>query len=154
MSADKSVSAGKTITAAQRKPHSSLCKQERRRCLGQWPSSFHLLLDLILCHRATYKNTTRKNTVLPGAQRSLWAQVRPAHFFKFLEQAGHSQSHQDTRTKDQIGTGSFWLLSAPQSWTCATVLHIKILPRKNLSPRNTDTALKEGQTTVRDSKTS
>ena len=42
-------------------------------------------------------------------------QVRPPLLLKFLAQEGPTQSHQDTGTKEQPGTGSFWFLSAPQS---------------------------------------
>ena len=51
---------------------------------------------------------------LPGMPIYLRGQVRPPLLFKFLAQEGPSQSHQDTGTKDQPGTGSFWFLSVPQ----------------------------------------
>ena len=44
---------------------------------------------------------------LPGVPTHLRARVRPPLLFKFLAQEGPSQSHQDTGTKDQLGTGSF-----------------------------------------------
>jgi hypothetical protein len=36
---------------------------------------------------------------------------------------GTHQSHQDTGTKEDRGTGFFWVPSVPQSWPCATALH-------------------------------
>jgi hypothetical protein len=71
--------------------------------------------------------------------RHLWAQVWPPLLYKFLAQEGPSQSHQDTGTKNQLGTESFWSLSVPQSWPCITVVHPQIPPRENWSSRNTDT---------------
>ena len=62
------------------------------------------------------------------------------------------------RTKDQLGTGSFWFLwptqsqrdtgakagslqfpSVPWSWPCATTFHTQIPPGENWSPRSTKT---------------
>jgi hypothetical protein len=56
-------------------------------------------------------------------QTHLWAQVRPQLLLKFLAQEGPTQNHQDTGTKKQLGTGSFWFSFAPLSWPCATALH-------------------------------
>ena len=52
---------------------------------------------------------------VPGLPTHLQAQVRSPLLFKSLAQEAPSQSHQDTGTKDHLGTGSFWSLSAPQS---------------------------------------
>ena len=43
---------------------------------------------------------------LPGTLTHLRTQVRPPLLFKFLAQEGPTQSHQDTGTKEQQGTGS------------------------------------------------
>ena len=77
----------------------------------------------------------RERAGLPGVPTHLWAQLRPSLLFKFLVEEGPSQSHQDTGTKDQLGTGSFWFVSAPQSWPCTTALHTQIPPGENWSPR-------------------
>jgi hypothetical protein len=69
----------------------------------------------------------------------LRAQVRPPFLLEFLAQEGPAQSHQDTGTKEQPGTGSFQFQSAPQSWPCATALHTQILPKESWPPRSTDT---------------
>ena len=52
---------------------------------------------------------------------------------------GSFQNHQDTETKEQPGTGSFWFPSALRSWPCTTALHTQIPPGENWSPRSTDT---------------
>jgi hypothetical protein len=72
---------------------------------------------------------------LAGVPTHFQAQVRPTLLFKFLDHEGPSQSHQDTGTKDQLGTGSFWSLSPPQSWPCNTPLHTHVPPWENYSPR-------------------
>ena len=76
---------------------------------------------------------------LPGVLTHLWTQVRPPVLLKFLVQEGPTQNHQDRGTKEWWRTGSFWFLSAPLIWPCATVLHTQILPGENWSPRSTDT---------------
>jgi hypothetical protein len=62
-SADRPMSTGRTTTAAQRNLPRTLRTQELRSCVGQESSSFCLHLELILCHRATYTNTTRRELV-------------------------------------------------------------------------------------------
>ena len=57
------VSTGKTITSAQRDLPGVLRTQELRSSLGQEPSGLRLHPELILCHRATYTNTARRELV-------------------------------------------------------------------------------------------
>jgi hypothetical protein len=90
------------MTTAERNPPGTLRAQEPRGCLGQESSGFHRRPELILCHRATYTNTTRRKLV---SQESTG---KPTTSLQISE--GHSQSHQDRGTKDQLGTGSFWSL--------------------------------------------
>lgn len=59
-SANRTVSAGRTTTAAQRHLPGTLRTQEPRDCLGQESSGLHLYPELMLCHRAAYTNTTRR----------------------------------------------------------------------------------------------
>jgi hypothetical protein len=59
-SADKSVSTGTTTTAAQRNLPRTLTTQEPRCCLRKESSGLCLCPELILCHRATYTNTSRR----------------------------------------------------------------------------------------------
>jgi hypothetical protein len=67
------VSGGRTTTAVQRNLSGILRTQEPRSCLGQKCCSFLPHSELILCHRATYTNTTRRYLV---SQECL--QVKPA----------------------------------------------------------------------------
>jgi hypothetical protein len=66
-SVDRTMSAGKTTTAAQRNPPRSLRTQDPRGCLGQESSILGLRPELILCHKATYK----KRVGLPGVPTHL-----------------------------------------------------------------------------------
>ena len=69
----------------------------------------------------------------------LWTQVRPPFLFKLLAQEGPAKRHQETGTKEQLGSRTFCFPSAPQNWPWATALHTQILPRENWSPGSTDT---------------
>jgi hypothetical protein len=52
---------------------------------------------------------------LPIVLTHLRTQVRTPFMLKFLAQEGLAQSHQDTGTKEQPGTGPFQILSVPGS---------------------------------------
>ena len=52
---------------------------------------------------------------LPGVLTHLRAQVRLPLLLKFLAQDGPARSHQDTGTKEEVGTRSFQFPSMPQS---------------------------------------
>jgi hypothetical protein len=67
----------------------------------------------------------------------LEAQVRLPLLFKFLAQERPTHSHQDTRTKDKLVTGSFWTLH-PRADPVPQLSIPKFL-RENWSPRSTDT---------------
>ena len=75
----------------------------------------------------------------PGLLTPLWAQERSLLLLKFLTLEGPSQSHQVTGTNNQLGIGSFFFLSLPQSWHCTTELHTSIPPAENWSPRIIET---------------
>jgi hypothetical protein len=67
-----------------------------------------------------YHATALRTQILPGekwfvSQDTPVSKVRPPLLLKFLAQEGPSQSHQDTGTKEQPGTGSFQFPSAPRS---------------------------------------
>jgi hypothetical protein len=59
----------------------------------------------------------------------LQAEVRPPLLFKFLAQEGSSQNHQDTVTKEQLGTGSFWSLH-PRVDPVPNLFILKFLPER------------------------
>ena len=75
------------------------------------------------------------------SHRSTYTPVSIGKIFTSLQipEERHSQSHQNTGSKDQLEMGSFWYLFAPQSWSCITVLHTQIPLRKNWSPKSTNT---------------
>ena len=58
-----------------------------------------------------YPNPTGRKLVPPRALTYLRAQVRPPLLLKYLVQVGPAQNHQDTGTKEHLGTGSFLFLS-------------------------------------------
>ena len=86
----------------------------------QDPSSFHVRSGADPVPQLSIPKSHQERAGLPGVLTHLWAQVRPPLLLKFLAQEGPTQSHQDTGTKEQPGTGSFWFLSAPWIWTCST----------------------------------
>jgi hypothetical protein len=53
------MSTGRTTTAAQSNPPSTLRRQKMRGCMEQKSSNLSLHPELILCHRAIYTNTAR-----------------------------------------------------------------------------------------------
>ena len=61
------VSSGRTTPAAKRNLPRTLRTQEQRSYLGQESSNFCLLPELILGHRATYTNTSRRELVSRSA---------------------------------------------------------------------------------------
>jgi hypothetical protein len=94
-----------------------------------------------------------KRIDLPEMQTYLWAQVRTLLLLKFLAQERPTQSHQDTVTKEQLGTGSFRFSSAPRT-NPGPQLSITNFSQKELVSQERDTCLQEGQSTVRNIKTS
>ena len=62
-SVDRTVSASRTTTAAQGNLPRTLRTEEPRGYLGRESSSLHLCPELILCQRATYTNTARRELV-------------------------------------------------------------------------------------------
>jgi hypothetical protein len=150
-SADSPVRTSRTTSAAQRNLSGTLRTQELRTCLGQESSSFYLFPELILYHRTTYTNTTRRELVSQECLHTC-EHRRPPLLFKFLAQEGPSKNHQDTWTIDYLGTGSFWLLSVPQSWPCSPYLNYSL--RDLVSQEYWHTGLQVRKATVRDSKSS
>jgi hypothetical protein len=104
-SADKPVRTGRTITAAQRNPPLTLRTQEPRGCLEQVFQSPTVPRTDPVPQRIHKYHQERAD--LPGLLPHLGAQVRPPFLFIFLAQEGTLQNHQNTGTKDQLGTGSF-----------------------------------------------
>ena len=68
--ADKLVSTEKNTTAAQRNPPGTLRTQEPSNSLGKVSSCFRLHLDLTLCHRSTYTDTTRRELASQESQHT------------------------------------------------------------------------------------
>ena len=63
----------------------------------------------------------KRTAGLPEVPVHLGVQIRL--LFKFLAQEGPTLSHQDTGTKEHLGTEFFWFWSASQSRPCTTALH-------------------------------
>ena len=103
-SVDRPVNAGRNTTAAQRNLHGTL------RNLGVSRTGTGAFLFPSLPVENPLPQGSREGGSLPGMPTYLRTQVRPPLLFKFLTQEGLSQSHQDTGTKDQLGTRSFWAL--------------------------------------------
>jgi hypothetical protein len=82
-----------------------------------------------------------KRAGLPGVGTNPWAQVRPLLLLKGScpETSGH---------RDQ---GAAWdrilqVSICPQSWSCATEIHIKIMSGESWSPRSANTPVNTGKT--------
>ena len=114
---------------------------ENSRHRNQWTAWDRILLVSIWalswpCATALYTQ------ILERAGRTLthlWVKVRSPLLLKVLAQEGPAWGHQDTGTKERLGTGSFQFLSVSWSWPCATAHHIQIPLRENWSHRSTDT---------------
>ena len=102
--ADKPMSAGKTTTAAQRKPTQNPQDTGKEGGPGTGALQFPSVPRADPEPQSYKHNCCQERTGLPGVSTNLWAQVRPALLFRFLAQKEPSWSHQYTGTKDQLGT--------------------------------------------------
>ena len=151
-SADRTVSAGRTTTDAQRNPLETLRTQEPRGCLGGEPSSFCLCLELILCHRATYLNNASRE--LDSQECIHTCEHRYDHHFSSKSWPKRDPPRAIRTQEPRISWGQ-----DPSGFCTSDLTLYHISPYLNSSEREVVSkeywhiGLQDGQDTVRDSKT-
>ena len=109
-----------------------------------WGAAWGMTLPFSACSQSLSCGTVLHIQILWEKRWSPRSSITPvsigktALLLKIQAQDGPTQSHQNRRTKEQLGTGTFWILSAPCRWQCAKDLHTKIPPGENWSRKSSD----------------